>query len=210
MIKFSIKRIAFIAIFSAITTVLYCYLKFNLPIFPAWLDINFSMLPIIICAFMLGPIDASIVVVIRFILKLLLVGTATSYVGELADLLLGVITVFVCGSIYKYTNWKYKTLLSFVSVIFVWTIISIFVNMYINIPFFVKFFFKDNWDSLILACGDCFKLITFGKITEVNQSNFMFYYILLGIIPFNLLLSSIVVGITLPVHSRLKVMYDRI
>ena len=69
---FSIKRLTLVAIMSAISGVLYCFLKFNIPIFPIFLDINFSMIPIIIVAFMLGPIDASIVVLIRFIMKIIM------------------------------------------------------------------------------------------------------------------------------------------
>ena len=60
MKKNAIKRISFVAIFAAISIILYCYVKFPLPIFPSFLDINFSMIPILICAFMLGPWDACV------------------------------------------------------------------------------------------------------------------------------------------------------
>ena len=36
----------------------------------------------------------------------------------------------------------------------------------------------------------------------------MFYYIMFAVIPFNLFLSLIVVGVTVPVHKRLKVLYE--
>ena len=100
MKHFSIKRIAFVAIFAAISSLLYCYVKFPLPIFPSFLDVNFSMIPIIIAAFMLGPIDGVIIVLIRFLMKLILVGTGTQYVGEIADLVLGLVTT-VCRLVHK-------------------------------------------------------------------------------------------------------------
>lgn len=72
MKKNAIKRISFVAIFATISTLLYCYVKFPLPIFPSFLDINFSMIPILICAFMLGPWDACACVIIRCLLKWIL------------------------------------------------------------------------------------------------------------------------------------------
>ena len=59
-------------------------------------------------------------------------------------------------------------------------------------------------------CEPAFYAISFGRIAEVNEGNFLMLYILIGVIPFNLLLSLIVVGITAPVHKRLKVLYDMI
>lgn len=210
MKKVNIKRITFVAVFAAITSVLYCYVKFPLPIFPSFLDVNFSMIPIIIAAFMLGPIDGVIIVVIRFIMKLILVGTGTQYVGEIADLVLGVITTTSCGLVYMFYKGKFRTLLSFATVIISWVICSIVLNIFLNIPIYVELFFKGNWNILIGMCNDAFNLITFNNCPEITQNNFIFYYVILAVIPFNLMLSSLVVAITALVHKRLKVIYDKI
>ena len=210
MKKVNIKRITFVAVFAAITSVLYCYVKFPLPIFPSFLDVNFSMIPVIIAAFMLGPIDGVIIVVIRFIMKLILVGTGTQYVGEIADLVLGVITTTSCGLVYMFYKGKFRTLLSFATVIVSWVICSIVLNIFLNIPIYVELFFKGNWNILIGMCNDAFNLITFNNCPEITQNNFIFYYVILAVIPFNLMLSSLVVAITALVHKRLKVIYDKI
>lgn len=210
MKKVNIKRITFVAVFAAIASVLYCYVKFPLPIFPSFLDVNFSMIPIIIAAFMLGPIDGVIIVVIRFIMKLILVGTGTQYVGEIADLVLGVITTTSCGLVYMFYKGKFRTLLSFATVIVSWVICSIVLNIFLNIPIYVELFFKGNWNILIGMCNDAFNLITFNNCPEITQNNFIFYYVILAVIPFNIMLASIVVAITALVHKRLKVIYDKI
>lgn len=207
MKKNPVKRLVMIAIFSAITTLLYIYVKFNLPIFPTFLDVNISMIPIIICSFMLGPIDASVCVLIRFLCKLPL--TSTAYVGELADLIMGLVTCIPCGIIYK-TNWKYKSVLAFALVPIMWVASGVLTNVYINIPFYVDFYFNGDMTPLIGMCSDAFKLISFGHITSITVNDFMFYYIMLAVIPFNLMLSIVVVVITVPVHKRLKVLYNRI
>lgn len=207
MKKISVKRVVMIAIFSALTTLLYIYVKFPLPIFPSFLDVNISMIPVIICAFVLGPIDASICVLIRFLLKLPL--TSTMYVGELADLIMGLGTAIPCAFIYK-SNCKYKTLFSFISVPVMWVGLGIITNIYINIPFYIDFYFDGDMTPLLGMCTDAFKLISFGRITNITFDNFMLYYILLAVIPFNLLLSIIVIVITAPLHKRLRIVYDKI
>ncbi len=210
MKKVSIKRIAFLAIFSAISSILYCYVKFPLPIFPSFLDVNFSMIPIIIAVFMLGPVDGVIIVIVRFLMKLLLVGSGTQYVGEIADVILGLTTTLSCGIFYKLYKGKYRSLISFIIVVFTWVISSILINIFINIPAYVELFFKGNWDILIGLCKDAFNIITFGNCPNITRENFIFYYVVLAVIPFNFMLSLIVVGITALVHKRLKVLYDQI
>lgn len=206
MKKNSIKRLTFIAIFSAISGLLYIFVKFPLPIFPSFLDVNLSMIPIIICTFMLGPIDASIVVLIRFVLKALY-GSSTGYVGELADVLICLPTAAIAGSIYKYASVKHKTLFSFISVSISWVMFSVISNAFINIPFYGNLY---GMEMVIGASKDAFRLISFGLINDINASNFIVYYLLFATIPFNLMLSLVVIGITIPVHKRLKVLYDNI
>lgn len=210
MKKNTVKRISFIAIFASISTLLYCYVKFPLPIFPSFLDMNFSMIPILICAFMLGPWDACVCVILRCLLKWILPpGTGTGYVGEVADVLNGLAVVIPAGLLYQKSNGKHKTFLAFMISILSWLIMSIIANIFINIPWYTQLFFKGDMTPLIGMSNTAFKLISFGKI-EATEQTFMICYIFLAVIPFNLLLSSIVVLCTALIHKRLKVLYDRI
>lgn len=210
MKKITIKRIAFIAIFSAISTILYCYVKFPLPIFPSFLDINFSMIPIIICAFMIGPWDACAVIVLRCLLKWILPpGSSTGYVGELADVLICLAATIPCGLIYHKSNNERKTLFAFLALALGWVIMAVISNIFINIPWYIHLYFNGDINPLIGICNQAFSVISFGNI-KANADNFMLWYVLLAVIPFNLLLSLIVIIITLPVHKRLKDLYDMI
>ena len=205
-----IKRLSFDAAFAAITTVLYLFVKFPLPIFPSFLDVNFSMVPVIICAFMLGPWDAALCVLVRMVIKFMN-GSGTMGVGELADLLIGAITCIPAGLIYHNTKFKHKTLFAFISVCLTWVIAGVFTNIVINIPFYKNAFHLTD-EALASMVGKPVHYITFTLIdsSSVTASNYMVYYILLAIIPFNLMLALIVVGITAPLHRRLKVLYDKI
>lgn len=199
-----------VAIFATISTLLYCYVKFPLPIFPSFLDINFSMIPILICAFMLGPWDACACVIIRCLLKWILPpGTGTMYVGEVADVLNGLAVVIPAGLIYHKLDNKHKTLIAFSTVMVSWVFMAILSNMFINIPWFTHLYFKGDMTPLVGMSNSAFQLISFGKI-EATKDTFMTCYIFLAVIPFNLLLSGIVVLFTMLIHKRLKSLYDMI
>ena len=96
-----VKKMTAIASFGAVSGLLYAYLKFSLPFFPSFLEINFSDVPALISGFAYGPLVGALVQVVKVLLKLLLTGSSTAYVGELSDLVLGVIIVLPSAFIYK-------------------------------------------------------------------------------------------------------------
>ena len=100
-----IDYISKVAIFSALSFILYLFPKFPLPFFPSFLDIQFSNLPAILGGFVIGPLGGCLIVIVRCALKLLLGMSTTAGVGEIADLLLGVCVVLSSSLIYK----KYKS-----------------------------------------------------------------------------------------------------
>lgn len=213
---FSIKRIVFVAAFAAITSILYAFVKIDgkfIPFFPNFLDINISMIPVIICAFMIGPWDAAICVILRCIMKWVLVGTGTGYVGEIADVLIGLAACIPAGIIYHKTSLKHKGLFALMSVVIGWVLMGIISNIFINIPWYSSFYFKTDYykdgvpDALIGMTSDAIKTITFGKVDGLTKDNYMMFYILFAVIPFNLLLSLVVVLLTAPIHNRLHVLY---
>ena len=188
------KKIAITAIFSTFSIVLYMFLKFPLPmIFPSFLDIQVSNLPAVIGGFLLGPLYGSIIVVIRFIVKLPF--TSTQYVGEVADLLIGLAVVLSSSFIYK-KNRTYKgAIIALITSSIVWVITSLLINRFILIPFFIELFFKGNVSAFVSACK---------VIPGINEENYMRMYLLYAALPFNLLLSTIVNVITFLVYKRLS------
>ena len=212
----SVKRLSFVAVFSALSCVLYLFLKFPLPIFPSFLEINFSMIPIIICAFMLGPVDATVIVLIRFLIKLITISTHTAGVGEIADLIIGASVAITSGSIYKFTNIKGKTAISLISGALVWIIASMVSNYFFNIPIYLQLYFGGNEEPLIgmisTALNTFIRVFSFGQASTIvlDSSNYLNYYIWCCVLPFNALLSFIVMGFTALVHKKLAALYDTI
>lgn len=196
-----IKRMVFIAAFSAISMILYVFPKFSLFFFPSFLEINFSLLPIIIAAFMLGPVDAIAVVLIRFATNLAIEGTITAGVGEIFDLILGSALALTAGLSYKFMKFKHKDLVTVAITFVVWIILAAFLNAFYSVPQYINLYFGGDINLFVNSLK---------VINGVNSSNYLEKYIFFAVIPFNIILSVIVLAITLVVHRRLRVLYDMI
>ena len=196
-----IDYISKVSIFSALSFILYLFPKFPLPFFPSFLEVQFSNLPAILGGFVLGPIGGVIIVVVRFVLKLIFGLSSTAGVGETADLLLGLCVVLSSSLIYKYHKNKMGGIISLVCAIFVWTISSIFINYFINVPFFVKAYCGGDIEGLVVICSPVIK--------GINKDNFLEYYTKYAVIPFNMLLSTFVCLVTLFVYKRISSIFKK-
>ena len=196
-----IDYISKVAIFSALSFILYLFPKFPLPFFPSFLEVQFSNLPAILGGFVLGPIGGCLIVVVRFILKLVFGLSSTAGVGETADLLLGICVVLTSSLIYKYNKNKRGGILALICSVIVWVISSVFVNYYINVPFFVKAYCGGDINGLVVICKPVIK--------GINSENFLEYYTKFAVIPFNLLLSIIVGIITFFVYKRISSIFKK-
>lgn len=188
-----IKKIAHIAILSALSIIFYMFLKFPLPFFPSFLDVQFSNLPVIIAGFVFGPIEACIVCLVRFIVKI--PASSTALVGETADLIIGCLVGIVTSVIYKKMHTKKGGVLALASGCIVWVIGACISNAFILLPWFMKTY------------GDGAVLGMLQVIKGLNEDNYMLYYICFAVIPFNLLLSVTVSAITFFVYKRVSVLY---
>ncbi len=83
------RRVSIIGICSAIATVLHM-LDFPLPFLaPEFYKLDFSELPVLLCGFYLGPSASVACEGVKILLKLLLKGTSTAFVGDFANFFVG-------------------------------------------------------------------------------------------------------------------------
>lgn len=190
--KMTLRDISLISIFAALSFVLY-FAKISLPIFPSFLEMNLSMLPIIIIGFILGPVEGVTVVLLRTCLKIPF--TSTACVGEIADMLIGIIVVLTTSLIYEHHKTKKGAILALVFGSIAWILISVLTNWLINIPFYVALYFNNDVNILISLLS---------MIPNVNESNYMIKYLLFAVVPFNLILSSIVSLITFLTYKKIS------
>lgn len=182
-----IKWIAGTSIFCAISIVLYFFVKFPLPIFPSFLEVNFSMLAIILATVCYGIWSGIACVVIRCLIKLPF--SHTMYVGELADVLLGAIVVCMIALILHLLKDKNKNLAMIIALIggiIAWAIAGVLANWLILLPFYMKAFGMTP-EAIVGAMS---------MIKGVTTDNYMIMYLFAAVMPFNLMLGSVVSLVT--------------
>ena len=196
----SVKQMSMVAIMSAITVILYYFVKFNLPFFPPWLDVQVSEIPAMITGFAYGPFAGCMVILVRFVLKL--PATITGGVGELADLVLGVVVVGLSSMIYR----KNKTLKgAFIGTgvgILSALILSCFVNWLVLIPAYI-YIAGFPLEALV---GMMNNYLPF----EVTADNFMLTYIFVGVLPFNLFRFILVFVFTFSLYKSTHRLLNRL
>ncbi|MGM9549465.1 MAG: ECF transporter S component [Faecousia sp.] len=83
------RRVSIIGICAAIAAVLHM-LDFPLLVLaPEFYKLDFSELPVLLCGFYLGPSATVVCEGVKILLKLLLKGTSTAFVGDLANFVVG-------------------------------------------------------------------------------------------------------------------------
>ena len=83
------RRITIIAVCSAIATVLHILDFPLLFLAPDFYKLDFSELPVMLCGFFLGPSATVACEAVKILLKLLLKGTSTAFVGDFANFSVG-------------------------------------------------------------------------------------------------------------------------
>lgn len=194
---FNSTRIAVIAMFSTLAGVLYVL---GFPIaaaFPSWLELNFSDIPALIGTFALGPVSGAIIVFVKILVKLVIKGTSTMFVGELADLLIGAAFVVPAGLIYKRKRTFKGALVAMTVGMAGSTAMSMLANWLVLVPFYRQLFFHGSWAPLVGTMQ-----VLFGE--GCTEETFYVFYIFCSVLPFNVMRCLIAIAVTLPVYKHIS------
>ena len=95
------RNISYVAMFSALGGVL---MLLEIPLFfaPGFYKMDLSELPVLMSAFYLGPVAGVITELLKVLLKLLLKGTSTAFVGDFANFVVGCTFVLPAAVIYHH------------------------------------------------------------------------------------------------------------
>lgn len=193
---FNGTRIAVIALFGALSGVLYIF-GFSMAFaFPSFLELNFSDIPALIGTFTLGPLSGTLVIVVKILIKLLFKPTTTAFVGELADLLIGLSFVIPAGLIYRYKRTFRGAILSMVVGSVASSAVAVLANFLILVPFYVEYFFHGNWNAIIGMMTPLFPSCT--------KENFYTFYLWVSVLPFNLMRCLIADIVSLTVYKHIS------
>ena len=197
--KGRVRFITRVSMFSALSFVFYAFLKFPLPFFPSFLEINFSNLFIIIGSLLTGPIGGVIIAVIRFLLKMPL--SHTAYIGELTELLLYLCIMLPASLFYTFNHTKKGGMIGLIFSFIAWILSSVLINHFISLPFYTKFYFNGNIDGIVSLLK--------ATIPNATVDNYRMLYIFVAVIPFNLINGFINCGLAFLVYKKISTVLKR-
>ena len=184
------RRICIIAICGAIAAVLHIMDFPLLFLAPEFYKLDFSELPIMICGFYLGPSAAVFCEVIKILLKLLLKGTSTAFVGDFANFVVGCSLVLPASIIYHTRKSRNSALFGSIVGTLVLTFIGSLFNAVYLLPKFSQLYGIPM--DAIIAMGASIN----SGITNVYS------FVMLAVAPLNLIKGTMISTLTMLLYKK--------
>lgn len=192
----SARQVSFIAMFSAIAAVL-MYIEIPLPFAPPFYQIDLSEIPILICTFYLGPVAGVVCEFVKIMLKLLLKGTSTAFVGDFANFAVGCAMVLPASVIYHCKKTKRTALIGLAAGTLVMTVFGSLFNAVYLLPKFAQLYGMPL--DAIVAMG-----------TNVNKAiSSVSTLVLFAVVPFNLIKGVLVSTVTMLLYKRVALLLKK-
>ena len=184
------RRITITAICAAIAAVLHI-LDFSIPFLaPEFYKLDFSELPVMLCGFYLGPAAAVYCEAVKILLKLLLKGTSTAFVGDFANFCVGCSLVLPAVIIYHTKKTKKTALLGLLAGTVVLTVFGSAFNAFYLLPKFAQLY---KWPlDEIVAAGSAIN----PRINNVST------FVMFAVAPLNLIKGVSVSVLTLLLYKK--------
>jgi riboflavin transporter len=173
------RALVFIAVLGALSSLLMAF-EFPLPFAPAYMKFEISDLPALFAGFFLGPLAGAFTEVIKILLKLVLVGSSSAFVGEGMNLLCALAYVLPATIFYHLHRTKSGALTALLLSTVVASLFAVVANRYLAIPMYVRLY--------KIPLGAILKMASATNPLVHSLTDFL----LLTILPFNLLKYTVV------------------
>ena len=186
------RRVSIVGICGAIAAVLHildCPLLF---IAPEFYKLDFSEVPVLLCGFYLGPSATVACEGVKILLKLLLKGTSTAFVGDFANFVVGCSLVLPAAVIYHARKTRKGAIFGMVAGTLTLTVFGSAFNAVYLLPKFSQLFGLPM-DSII-AMGSA----VHAGVEDVTT------FVLLCVAPLNLLKGVVVSLLTMLLYKRVE------
>lgn len=189
---FTTKNLVLMAMFSALAAVL-MLLEFPIPfIAPPFYEIDLSEIPILVGSFIMGPVAGVLMEAVKILLKLLIKGTSTAYVGDFANFCIGCCLIIPASVIYKHKKSKKNAFIGMAVGTAVMAVAGVILNYFVMIPFYVKFYGMPL--DAIIGAGASINSLICNKLT----------FVLICVAPFNMIKGIIDGLITALIYKRIS------
>ena len=185
------RRAAYVGIFAAIAALL-MYIEFPLPFAPGFYELDFSEIPVMICAFSLGPVAGVTAELCKVLLKLVLKGTSTAFVGDFANFVVGCTLVLPASILYYMKKTKKMAIAGLAVGTVVMTIFGSAFNGFYLLPKFSQLFGMPM-DAII------------GMGTAINPKiKSVWTLVCFAVAPFNILKGAAVSVVTVLLYKHIS------
>lgn len=185
------RRVSIIGICAAIATVLHMLDFPLLFLAPEFYKLDFSELPVMLCGFYLGPSAVVICEAVKILLKLLLKGTNTAFVGDFANFAVGCSLVLPAVIIYHLHKSKHSAVIGLVVGTAVMTIFGSAFNAIYLLPKFSQLYGLEL--TSIIAMGSKIN----AGIRDITT------FVMLAVAPLNLIKGAAVSILTMLLYKRI-------
>ena len=184
------KRVSVVAVCAAIAAILHILDFPLLFLAPEFYKLDFSELPVMLCGFYLGPSAAVACEAVKIVLKLLLKGTSTAFVGDFANFAVGCSMVLPAAIIYHLHKSRKGAIVGLVIGTVILTVFGSAFNAIYLLPKFSQLY-GIPLDSII-AMGSKIN----GSIHSIST------FVLLAVAPLNLIKGASVSVLTMLLYKR--------
>ena len=186
------RKLVEIGMLGAIATVLMLF-EFPIPfIAPPFYELDFSEVPVLVGAFALGPVAGATSELVKILINLLINGTATAFVGEIGNYLLGCSFIIPAALIYKKKKTKKTALAAMIVGTIVMTVFGCILNAYVLLPTYAAAFGMPI--DAIIGMGSAIN----GNINDVMT------FVIIAVAPFNIIKGIVVSVITLLIYKHIS------
>lgn len=186
-----VRTMAQVGMLSAIAVVLMLF-EIPLPFAPAFYEIDFSEVPVLVGCFAMGPAAGVAIEFLKILLNFAINGTATAGVGEIANFLIGCSLVVPAALVYKFKKTRTGAIVGMAAGTVFMTAVGCLLNAFVLLPAYAVAFGMPI-DGLV-QMG-----------TAVNSAiDSLTTFVLFAVAPFNLLKGVLVSLIVFLIYKKIS------
>ncbi len=133
------RTVALVGMLGAISAIL-MMIDFSIPVFPSFMKFDLGELPALFAGFFLGPLGGCLVILVKMVLKVLIKGTNTAFVGEFMNIIASVSYVLPASLIYKSQHTKAGAKKAMLIGTLLTAVICIFLNAWVSFPMYGRLY----------------------------------------------------------------------
>lgn len=186
-----IRWIAQVGMLSAVATVLMMF-ELPLPFAPSFYQLDFSEIPVLVGSFSMGPMAGMMIELVKIILHVVLKGSMTGGVGDVANFVIGCSFCMPAAILYRKMHTRHGAEIGMAVGTVCMTLIGCVVNAYVLLPLYSKAL-SYPMDALV-EMG-----------TKVNSAiTGLGTFVVFAVAPFNLLKGTLVSLVVFLIYKKIS------